>query len=213
MPSPESTLQHISTGLVNTPPTDLIDELMPQFPVDAIRWLRHLTVWDGFRGQFPDQAIAIVRIVSHRAKREFGLSVTNDGRVVEEVKAPRINPAPDDTFTLTIDGQPVKVEYTESYFPAKDLFQFSAEKNPLSETGFQSVFVGHDAVEAVGGSREFASAFAEAKIAGQDKEFMEGFEGRPADRKKSRRKVVGGHTAAVVAEREPGLAQGGLFDG
>lgn len=205
--TPLQTLQHISARLADTSPTDIIDELMPEFPVDAIRWVRHLTVWDGFRGQFPDQAIAIARVISHRAKREFGITVTNDGRVIEgDVKPARTNPAPDEIFTLTINGQPVKVDYTESYFPAvaKDVFQFSAENNPLSETGFQSVFVGHDAVEAVGGPREFAAMYAEAKLAGGDKEFMEGFEGRSAEGKPMKRKAVGKHTAKVEQQPEAG---------
>lgn len=202
--TPEATLQQISTRLAD--PTDLIDELMPQFPVDAICWVRHLTVWDGFRGQFPDQAIAIARVISHRAKREFGLSVTNDGRVIEGEEKPRINPAPDETFTLSIDGHPVKVDYTAWYFPAlaKDSFQFSAESNPLSPSGHWHEFAPHDAVEAVGGPEKFAAMYAEAKVAGSEKKFMEGFEGRPPEGKPRKRKTVGKHTAKVEQMPEAG---------
>jgi hypothetical protein len=65
------------------------------------------------------------------------------------------------------------------------------------------VFVGHDTVEAVGAAREFAAMFAEAKTAGQEKEFIEGFEGRPLG-KKPKRKTLGKHTAKEEQTPEKG---------
>ncbi len=56
----------------------------------------------------------------------------------------------------------MKIEYTCDYFPDRDSFQFSAERNPLSETGFWHAFVPHDAVEALGGAHTFATQYAEA---------------------------------------------------
>ena len=60
----------------------------------------------------------------------------------------------------------------------------------------------NDAVEALGGPKAFfAIAFAEAKIAGQDKEFMAGFEGVFPGKRKGRKAKIGQHTAGVVEER------------
>jgi len=85
---------------------------------------------------------------------------------------------------------------------AKDNFSFSAESNPLSETGFLNVFAPHDVVQAVGGPKKFAAMYAEAKLLGKEGELMEGFEGRFPEEKKRRKRatspVLGEHTAAVV---------------
>jgi hypothetical protein len=202
--TPAETLFHIETRLAVTTPMNVISELMPR--TGAIRWAQRLPHWDEFRGQFSDQAIGIARIVSRRAMREHGLILTDDGRVVE--RRSYTAPTPSATFRLDIAGQSVEVAYTADYYPGRDGFQFTAEKNPLSESGFWHAFVPQDAVEALGGPQAFAARYAEAKLAGQEKEFMEQFEGRFPD--KPRKKVVGGHTAAVV---QPGAVQGKLFDG
>jgi hypothetical protein len=203
--TPAETLSHIAGRLADTSPTDLIDELMPGFPIEALTWARRLSHWDEFRGQFSDQAIGVARVVSRRAMREFGLAISDDGCVVDFNSRPvKIDPKPELTFTLRIAEQPVQVAYTRSYFArdAKDAFDFSAEKNPLSESGFWHTFVPQDAVEALGGPQAFAARCAEAKLAGQEKEFMEGFEGRTGE--KPKRKPVGRHTAKVEHKPEAG---------
>ena len=141
---------------------------------------------------------------------EFGLKLTEDGRVVEGESRPPIHPKPELTFTLQIAEQPVQVEYTPSYFPmiAKDSFQFSAEKNPLSESGFWHTFAPHDAVEVVGGPEKYAAMYAEARLTGAESDFMEQFEGRFPER--TCRKRVGKHTATVAEESQ--AEQKGLFD-
>jgi hypothetical protein len=205
--TPAETLFHIETRLAVTTPMNIISELMPR--TGAIRWAQRLSHWDEFRGQFSDQAIGIARIVSRRAMREHGLILTDDGRVTERRPMSYQAPTPSATFRLDISGQSVEVAYTADYYPGRDGFLFTAEKNPLSESGLWHTFVPQDAVEALGGPQAFAARCAEAKMAGQEKEFIEGFEGRFPE-KKGKKKSLGEHTAAVVDQVE-GLNQGQLF--
>lgn len=109
-----------------------------------------------------------------------------------------------------IGGLHVEVAYTADYIPGRVSFQFSAEPNPLSQTGFWHSFAPHDAVEAIGRPQAFAGQIAAAKMVGAEAEFMEGFEGRALDGK-TRKKVVGGHMAAVAEQADPATEQRTLF--
>jgi hypothetical protein len=212
--TPPATLDQISRRLTDTPPLELIDTLMPIFASDAITWARRLPHWDEFRGQYPDQAVSLARVVSRRAMREFGLAMTDDGRVVER-HAPMPRPVPEMTFPLVVAGQEVQVHYARSYFPstARDGLSFTAESNPLSESGHWHQFIDHDAVEACGGPKAFAALYAEAKLTGRANEFIDQVEGRLQEgnrphRKKPKRAdrpaipVLGEHSAAVMEARE-----------
>lgn len=188
--TPVAILDQIASRLADTSPIDLIERLIPLARSDAITWARRLTHWDEYRGQHTDQVVAVARVISRRAMREFGLAITEDGRVVEcNRQTPRSEPKPEMTFPVVVAGQEVQVQYTPSYFPlmARDDFSFTAESNPLSETGHWHQFVAHDAVEAVGGPEAFAALYAEAKRTGRANEFMEQFEGRFQEGNRPRR--------------------------
>ena len=74
-------LQHsLSQGI---PPTRLIEDLLPRTCADALAWARRLPLWDEYRRQFPDQAVALTRIISRRAMKAFNLALTEDSRVLE----------------------------------------------------------------------------------------------------------------------------------
>jgi hypothetical protein len=231
--TPFATLDQIETRLADTTPIDLIDQLMPALQRDAVTWARRLPHWDEYRRTHTDQAVSIARVVSRRAMREFGLALSEDGRVVDRyAKAP--SPARELTFLLAIDGQKVQVTYTTSYFPTmdRDSFEFDARCNPLSESGHWHQFVDHDAVEAAGGPKEFAARYAEAKVAGREESFVEQFTGRFLETKRSGRRklkptdkpakpIVGEHTARVIdagqaksretSGTDPGVRQDELF--
>jgi hypothetical protein len=137
--------------------------------------------------------------------REFGLSITDDGRVVEK-NAPTVA-EPEVTFTLDIAGKPVEVSHQYNPRTGSDSVSFSADDSPLSDSGFWHCFVPHDVVEALGGAEVFAAQIAEARVAGTEKEFMAAFEGEHPWRK-----AVGRHTEAVVSRAEGASVQGGLFE-
>ncbi|HZZ77136.1 MAG TPA: hypothetical protein VFE62_01375 [Gemmataceae bacterium] len=183
----------------------MIDELTPDFPAQGVKWAQCLSYWEAFRGQFPDQAVAIARVISKRAMREFGLAFDSEGRVVE--KNAGAGAEPETVFTLEVYGKPVEVSHQYSPRTGSDSVSFSAADNPLSETGFWHIFVPHDVVDALGGPETFAAQIAEAKLAGAEKEFMAAFEGEHPWRK-----AVGKHTEAVASKAAGASVQGGLFE-
>jgi hypothetical protein len=159
-----------------------------------------LPAWEEYRGQYPDQAIGLARVVSRRAMRSFGLSLSQDGRVSGGLQGSKSwqTPKPSLTFRLAAGGEEVRVEYTPDCFPGggEDLFYFVSphelgRPNCLSPSGYYSRRAPHDSVEACGGPRAYAALFAQARLAGQEKAFDAVFEGawpeaKPTRRKKSR---------------------------
>jgi hypothetical protein len=234
LPSLPDTLQHIQErlrqGLV---PQQVIEELLPLTRTDAVTWTRRLSAWEEYGEQFPAQVVALARIVSLLAMRAFGLSLSEDGRVVERLREgkPGRTPKPSLTFLLAVGGEEVRVEYTRDYFPCggKDYFYFVSPQtppapHPLSATGYLSQFVLHDAVEACGGPKAYAAMFAEARLRGEEEVFKAMFEGTGSEAKQPRRRkafpsaslprsgeqlpVIGEHTAQVIAEQEDKKATG-----
>jgi hypothetical protein len=229
--TPFEVLSQIATGLADVPPLKLIEQSMPLFHADAVAWARRLPLWDEYRGQYSDQVISLARIISQRAMREFGLALTEDGRVIDRYQQlPRSPRAVELAFPLVVGGKEVQVQYSLSDLPSsiRDGFAFVAEVNPLSDTGYWHQFASRDAVEAVGGPKAFAALCAEAKLADRLSEFNEQFQGRfPASKRPSGRKphkagnetppILGTHTAEVVeapppdAEGDRSHRQGKLF--
>jgi hypothetical protein len=232
-PSLPDTLQHIQERLrQGLGPQQVIEELLPVTPTDAVTWARRLPGWEEYGGQFPTQVVALARVVSLRAMRAFSLSLSEDGRVLgrrKEVR-PWQPPKPSLTFRLVVGGEEVQVEYTRDYFPegGKDCFYLISPRNPpqphaLSATGYLSQFVPHDAVEACGGPKAYASMFAEARLRGEEDVFKAMFEGTGQEAKQPRRRkasppasmpsgeqlpVLGEHTAQILAEQEDHKASG-----
>jgi len=225
--SPAETLQRIQQRLdQHSEPLAVITEFAPRTLTDAIRWARLRPAWDEYRRQHSEQAIGIAAVVSRRAIKEFRLTFGDDGRVrpYRPENQSWQTPEPALRFTLEVLGQPIRVEYTIDYFPTggTDLFYFVSpndpvQAHPLSETGCKSQFAPHDAVEACGGPEAFARLFAEACLAGRDKEFIEPFEGKRADIKipprgkvrtfqaparEEQPPVLGDHTALALGEEE-----------
>jgi hypothetical protein len=224
MTSAPETLQRIQEALNR--PTDvlpLIEQFVPRTLPDAMIWAGRRPVWDEYRGQFPDQVIDIARVISRRAMREFGLSFSEDGRVLKpRTRAERSQPpGPTEVFRLSVRGEPVKVEYKPDYMPVlgEDLFSFESpfepdRPHPLSDTDFWAHFVRSEVVTACGGPRAYAVRLAEAKIRGELEALEADFEGRFPEDKSRRRKrgkqehapagqsppVLGKHTEKVVAE-------------
>jgi hypothetical protein len=208
-----------------TPPARLIADLRPRTHDEAIAWARRLTGWEEERGRYPDQAVAIARIISRQAMRAFSMTVSEDGRVIERSDAGgrRPPPAPVQRFRLAVGDEEVSVAYTPGYFPSAgtDLFSFVSPQDPpqphaLSESGHWSHFAWHDAVEASGGPHAYAAQYAEARLRGEDQAFSDAFEGALRESKKPRRPmalppeppprqptVFGEHTAQVIEERKP----------
>jgi hypothetical protein len=226
-PHPHDTLQRIqerlSQGLT---PQQVIEQLLPRTHGDAMTWAGRLPGWDEYRGQYPAQTVALARVISRRAMRTFGLTLSEDGRVVDghHKGKPCPTPKPSLAFRLAIRGEELQVEYTPDYFPnaGKDNFSFISPHDPpqahcLSETGYLSQFAQHDAVEACGGPEAYAARFAEARLRSEEKEFTAAFEGQWPEGKQSRPKkaslpaappvrdqlpVLGDHTAKVIVEQE-----------
>jgi hypothetical protein len=203
-------------------PLAVVQAVSPCVRHDAVAWVRRLSVWEEYRGEFPDQVVAIARTVSRRAMRSFGLSISEDGRILDSAQQ-RTGPAPQPTerFSLAVNGETLRVAYTPDYFPraGTDSFYFTsphepAQPHPLSQTGFLSQFASHDAVEACGGARGYAAQFAAAKLRGEEKEFAAAFEGNwpesAASRPKGKRKratrvdqpAIGPQTAQVIEEQD-----------
>jgi hypothetical protein len=202
------------------PPLRLIADLRPRTRAEAIAWARRLTAWDEERGRYPDQAVALTRLISRHALRAFGLTVSEDGRVIERPAEAGWS-APPQSFSLAVRDQEVRVEYTPAYSPAsgRDHFAFLSPHDPpqphaLSASGHWSHFAAHDAVEACGGPHAYAALYAEARRRGEDQAFSAAFEGAPPQSKQPRRQkapppaapprppaVLGVHTAEVVEER------------
>jgi hypothetical protein len=223
---PADTLDRIRQRLERQhDPLAVIEELSPRTLTEALRWARLRPVWDEYRGLYPEQVIGVAAVLGRRAMREFGLTQGGDGRVRHARPEGRAwqTPGPSLRFEMAVAGQPVRVEYTQDYFPTgTDHFAFvsphaPARPHPLSESGYRSHFALPEAVEACGGPEGYAARFAEARLAGREKEFEAAFEGRwpeanpPRHRRESRPEempavagpspVVGGHTAAIAGER------------
>ncbi len=227
--SPEEALRHIQERLgQHTAPSAIIVEMLPHTRDAALSWGRRLAVWDDYHREYPAQVIALARIVSQRAMREHGLTLRQDGHVVEQREGKGWKtPRPAAVFPLFVAGEEVRVEYTTGYFPNDDsalLYIVSphepAKAHPLSETGYFSCFVLHDAVEACGGPQPYAALLADAILHDKEQSFIETFEGPlpvtdPRHRKEHRPAAEpGGHAERVMAEekkpqRPP--AQGMLF--
>jgi hypothetical protein len=225
----EGTLQRIQTRLRQpVAPVQVIEELLPRTRTEAITWAQRLAAWDEYRGQYPGQVVALARVVSLRAMRTFGFTLSEDGRVVSRLREGKRwqTPTPSLSFRLEVQGEEVRVEYTPDYFPngGKDHFYFVSPHEPprphcLSGTGYLSQFAPHDAVEACGGARDYAALFAEARLRGEEQAFKATFEGVRQDVEQPRRKnapsrgspaaageghppVLGDHTAQVIGEQE-----------
>lgn len=196
----------------------IIKELSPQSRDEAVSWGRRLTGWDEYHYAFPAQVVALARVISRRAMHEFRLMLREDGCVVErpaERKGWKM-PPPAAVFPLVVGGEEVQVRYTTGYFPsaATDLVYFVSPHEPpkphaLSETGYFSRFVPHDAVEACGGPQAYAALLADALLRGEEQQFIEAFEGQlaetdPRHHREANRPTVqpGGHAERVIAEKE-----------
>src|ERR1700722_14222915 len=105
LPSLPDTLKHIqermSQGLG---PQQVIEELLPLTRTDAVTWLRRLSIWAEYAEQFPVQTVALARLISPRARREFSLKLTEDGRVIDSKHQgpPCQTPRPTKKFRLSI---------------------------------------------------------------------------------------------------------------
>jgi hypothetical protein len=231
-PSQEETLQRIQQRLdQGAAPAAIIEEMMPKSRDGAVFWGRRLTGWEEYRDQYPDQVIALARVISRRAMQQYRLMLREDGRVVErraEGKGWK-TPLPAAAFPLMVAGEEVHVTYTRDYFPYSDtgLMYFVSpheppEAHPLSDTGHYSRFVPNDVVEACGGPHAYAVLLADACLHGREEEFMQAFEGiPPAAEPKHRRPAnlptaaTGGHTGRLLADEEkprtPPHQQGMLF--
>jgi hypothetical protein len=217
--SQEETLRRIQERLgQGVRPAAIIEEMMPPTREEAFPWSCRLAGWDAYRNCFPAQAIALARLISRRAMKEFRWMMREDGRVVER-RAERKGwktPKPAASFPLMVGGEEVRVEYTKEYFPNSgiDLVYFVSPHDPpsahaLSETGYFSRFVPHDAVEACGGPQAYAALLAEAILRSEEQRFIEAFEGplpvtderhcRQANRPEA---APGGHAERLRAEEE-----------
>ncbi len=217
--SQEETLRHIQERLEQqTAPAAIIEEMLPQSRDGALSWGRHLAVWDDYQREYPAQVIALARIISQRAMREHGLALRKDGRVVApptEGKGWK-TPRPVVTFTLTIGGEDVRVDYTPQYFPNDDtsLLYIVSPRDPpkahaLSETGYFSRFVPHDAVEVCGGPEAYTALLADAILRGEELPFIETFEGPlpltdPRHQRQVNRQAAepGGHAERLTVKEE-----------
>jgi len=229
--SQEEMLQHIQERLTQgTAPALIIKELLPRTRDGALSWGRRLAVWDDYQRQYPAQVIALARIISQRAMREHGLTLRKDGRVVKqpaEAKG-RKTPRPTTTFTLKIGGEDVQVEYTRQYFPNDDtalVYIVSPhdppKPHPLSDTGYFSRFVPHDAVEACGGPEAYVALLAYTLLRGEEQSFIEAFEGQlpvtdPRRHRQENRPASqsGGHVERLTVQQEKAQGpprQGMLF--
>lgn len=179
--TPEATLELIRTRLAATDPIDLAIELTPTTRTEAVPWTRRLAHWDEFRGRFPDQAVAVARVISTRAMRRFDLAIDAAGRVRDD-KPRRSFATPDPALTFPLDaaGATVTVEYTPDYFPhaGQDHFAFVGP-HPVCPGGYRSQFAPRDAVEACGGPEAYAARFAAARLRGAEQEFDAAFTGHP----------------------------------
>ncbi len=217
--SPEDTLALIHKRLdQGASPATVINELLPQTRDEALSWGRQLPIWEEYHRQYPAQAIALARVISRRAMRQHGMTLRKDGRVVKQPAEGKgwKTPGPAATFLLTIGGEQVRVEYTAQYFPNDDtgLLYFVSPHDPptahpLSDTGYHSCFVPHDAVEACGGPQAYADLLAQAILRGEEQPFIEAFEGTlpVTDPRRHRQEhqpaaKPGGHAQRVIAEKE-----------
>lgn len=199
--------QLLTDGLA---PQDVVARLTPQTKPEAVQLARRLPLLaerpDGDRGA------AMARIAARNGMRRFRLFFAPDGRVADDpaYNRPAANPPKRE---LASDGS--TVEYTARCYPDKDHFQFLGESAgdpddrgivtrhpiPLSGTGYWSHFADPDAVIAVGGPEAYLAA---PTAAGRDgaKEFERAFAGEePQVVRKTRKPVVGKHTAKVVEPR------------
>ena len=71
-----------------------------------------LPAWEEHRRQYPDQAIGLARVVSRRAMRAFGLTFSEDGRVVARLPEGKLRQSlpPSLSFRLPIKGEELRVE-------------------------------------------------------------------------------------------------------
>jgi hypothetical protein len=229
--SQEETLRRIQERLdQQASPAAIIEEMLPRTRDGALSWGRRLLVWDDYQRQYPAQVVALARIISQRAMREHGLALRKDGRVVKQAAEGKgwKTPRPAATFPLTIGGEQLRVEYTPHYFPNDHtglLYFISphdpAKAHPLSDTGYFSRFVSHDAVEACGGPQTYAALLADAILRGEEQSFIEAFEGPlPVTDPRCHRRTgrppaePGGHAERLIDEEEEQPAsprQGALF--
>lgn len=218
--SPEETLGHIRERLgQHTAPAAIIEEMLPQTRDGALSWGRHLAVWDDYQREYPAQVVALARIISQRAMREHGLTLRKDGRVVERPAEGKgwKTPRPAVTFTLTVGGEELRIDYTPEYFPnsGTGLLTFLSPHEPpqphaLSETGCLARFVSPDLVTACGGPQAYAAQLAEALLGGREKEFTEALEGKAAEKAQPLRRRAnpsavepGQHANRLSTEEKP----------
>lgn len=229
--SQEETLRHIEKRLSQgVAPAVIIKEMLPNTRDGALSWGRRLAVWDDYHREYSAQVVALARLISQRAMREHGLTLRKDGRVVKQSAEGKggKTPRPAAIFPLSVGREEVRVEYTLGYFPNDDtalVYIVSPHEppkaHPLSDAGYFSCFVPHDAVEACGGPEVYAALLAEAILRGKELPFIEAFEGPlpvtdPRRHRKEHRPAAepGGHAEWVMAEEKKPQrpsAQGMLF--
>jgi hypothetical protein len=193
---------------------EVIEEFQPSSPAQALAYARRLPLWDEFRGEFPAQVVALARLLSRRAMRRYGLTLTAEGRVVEDpLRRPgRDRAIPRRRFPLRVGGEELRVEYAPHYLPNsdEDLFTFVSPHEPprphaLSASGTWSHYAPRDAVEACGGPEGYAALLAKAMLQGE-RDFDAALEGKPAETTSRRRPPAeacpesGPHSARVLAE-------------
>jgi len=202
--TPTETLQHIQQRLTHESPSQIIEAMLPQTSSGALTWARRLSGWGEY--PFPAQVIGLARVISQRSMREFGLKLSEDGRVVDQRCQPGPTGKPEWSFRLAVAGEELSVKYRSDYFPGIDLVSFVADKpHGLSATGHLAQFVPHDVIDACGGPEAFAAQFAEATLQGNAQEFMAAFKGKSPEPKRhqpAKEQAVGGHTTRVIGEAE-----------
>jgi hypothetical protein len=205
-------------------PAEVVEEFQPVTKAQALAYARRMPLWDEYRGEFSGQAVALARVLSRRAMRRYGLTLTAEGRVVEDpLRRPgRARAAPRRCFPLRVGDDEPRVEYAPHYFPNSDmdLLTFVSPYEPprphaLSASGTWAHFASRDAVEACGGPEGYAALLAEAVLQG-DRHFDAAFGGpepEPAPRRRQPAaapvgeqptaeapQVSGPHSARVLAE-------------
>lgn len=196
---PRAVLQHVQDTLNRLQdPLKAIAALKPQTTPQATAWVRFRPCWEEYSAEFPAQVVALASVVSKITLKEHGLSFREDGRVGKSSTEGKHQPTPEpcSLFTIQLDGKAANVEYTKDYFPysAMDHLAFRspfvpAEPHPLSTTGYLSHFCSSEAVEACGGPEGYARLYAEARLAGREKEFEAAFVGRWPELKRGKKKA------------------------
>jgi len=178
---------------------------------------RRIALWEEFRGEYGNQAVAIAAAVSRRGMKEFSLEFSQEGRLGERwtQRGRNYPPPPCLRIPITVAGEEVIAEYTPEYLGSlsTDHIAFVSPHDPkkpipMSKTGYHSHFTSREAVDAMGGPARYATELAEALVSGSERQFDAAFHGPGPEIKKAvkptrrldghPKPVLGGHTAKVI---------------